>query len=230
MEMIALFMFAAVAVAGLLAMAAWAAAAGTIDTSYLLLFDNWPGVPQAESKPFDNFITTEGGHNVAAVPSSQYLGKKVQIYDSINKGMATLMYLQAGTADAGAAFAAAQICTIAGPTDNAAFVYYQVNNTDSDTLLAVASPLCAVMISAMTTDYYGWFWVGGVCPEKTIPALATTVATKLEATAGAIRQAVGVGDLGTYLGLVPFEYNGAAAALDDIGGACGVVLTSQTDD
>ena len=44
-----------------------------------------------------------------------------------------------------------------------------------------------VAITAMTDDYYGWFWSGGVCPCDLVAgfAISTTIATESSVTAGA---------------------------------------------
>ncbi|MBU2048307.1 MAG: hypothetical protein KKH61_04970, partial [Gammaproteobacteria bacterium] len=38
------------------------------------------------------------------------------------------------------------------------------------------SGLVAVSVSAMTVDYYGWFWIGGPCPIDYVAALTYTPA------------------------------------------------------
>jgi hypothetical protein len=45
-----------------------------------------------------------------------------------------------------------------------------VTNDSGNDIGAQKGPI-AIALSAMTEDYFGWFWCGGLCPEFWVPAL-----------------------------------------------------------
>jgi len=153
----------------------------TIDSELFVLCDLWPGAPQVSGenkKPQDNFAGA-ATHNVSAATAGVRVGEKRQVYcdGSVGKaGWSTLMYLRLGT-QAGT-MAAKAVCSLESGT-----VWYQVTN-DPDTAINKAGGPCAIAISAMTNTNYGWFWVGGVCPEQYISGLGGDYATEGTVAAG----------------------------------------------
>lgn len=159
----------------------------TIDDSKIYLVDRWPGVVDRNifggGAPPDGF--TGSSHHNVATPAYQ-VGKKVAVYDETNKGIAILAYLQyiAGTKAATLALAARQFLamdTSEQATAATSPTYFKLSDDASEAL--IQGPL-AVALSAMTTTYYGWFWVGGVCPVSFVAALNDTYVTDGTVAAG----------------------------------------------
>lgn len=132
-----------------------------ITCNKFFLVDNWPGEATSGPNPADwtTLYTAE----------SWALGTKRRIYDDTGNGWATLMFLYyttgAGTVAAATAGSPCGIDTTAMAT---AGQYCHVTNDGSDAQLT--GPI-AIALGTMVTARYGWFWVGGVCPVDTIPAL-----------------------------------------------------------
>ena len=197
--------------------------AGSIDTTYLVLYDLFAGVVLGHSgaEPGDGFTSAAAHHNQSATRTGQYkAGSKFVVYDATNDGYAVLTYLKMGTAS-GVAIAAGAICTTEGSTANTTpFHWYQVNNDPDDTLLTAGHGACAIAISAMTDTYWGWFWTGGVCPENAIAALKVSVKTYFDAAnTGNFNVAVGDGNATDENGFIA-----TAAGLQ----ACGYITTIAT--
>lgn len=156
-------------------------AASTIDDQYLWLNDIIPGEANyGELPPMDsdgNIFTNSSHHNVATAIYN--VGTKVSVYDNTNSGYATFTYLQMGTAS-GVAVAAKAVCA---PGTAATAKYYKVTN-DPDAF--IANSYCAIALSAMTADYYGWFWTHGVCPVDSVSALDGNYKTADAVVAGGI--------------------------------------------
>ena len=152
----------------------------TIDSELFNLIDNWPGSPlPGASIPQDGFLGATH-HNVAS-PAFP-IGTKIQVYcdGSVGKaGYATLMYLKVGTQNADSVIAAKSVCI-----QDSATVWSELTN-DPDSCIALPTGLVAIALSAMTDGYYGWFWVGGVCPEQYVSGLAGNYATDGNVAAGA---------------------------------------------
>lgn len=149
----------------------------TIDTTLIVLTDHmWPGVPDArQGEPKDGFAGSD--HHNVLVPIFP-VGTKIQVYNSGATygvaGPSILAYLRVGTqATGGDIIAAKSLCT---PED--ATWTYQVSN-DGSAGNSVNDVAAAVALSAMTDAYYGWFWVGGVCPSDVygLSALDGTMTT-----------------------------------------------------
>jgi len=156
-------------------------AASTIDDQYLWLKDMIPGpasfgeLPSADAD--GNIFTNASHHNVATAKYS--VGTKVTVYDNTNSGYATLAYLRMGAAG-GVTVAAKSVCA---PGTSGTAKWYRVSNSST---LFVANSYCAVALSAMTDEYYGWFWVGGVCPVTFVSALDGDFVTADAVVAGGV--------------------------------------------
>ena len=142
----------------------------TIDSEAIELFDMWPGTAwPVETVPTDGF-TGSDHHDV--VTAAFLVCTKVMVYNHSSvaglDGWSTFMYAKLEAQDAINVLAARHFCVMhsdATPGD-------LTNDAGAD-LAASVSPV-AVALSAFTAnDYYGWFWVGGVCPEEYVTALGT---------------------------------------------------------
>lgn len=147
----------------------------TIDTKNIVLFDGWPESNTLPMTPQDGF-NGSSHHNVATMEFQ--LGTKCRIYNDIaaskgKEGWATMIYLQAGTENATTVVAAKAICVPIGTSD--AGGYRVSNDCDTPVTAATGVGLVAVAISAMTVDYYGWYWCGGVAPADMITSGTTYV-------------------------------------------------------
>lgn len=157
----------------------------TILAKYIVLQDTIqgsvnPNLPQ----PVGGFTGSEH-HNVA---TEKYpVGTKIQVYDETAKGYSTFVYLKNGTASS-LAIAAGQVMIPAGATQNSAYATYIYTNDPDD---GVLGGNCAVALSAMTDDYYGWFWCDGVAP------IGITNSGIISTTTLATDDSVAIGSLST---------------------------------
>lgn len=137
---------------------------GVIDSEEIVLFNHW-GAPVSAEEPKDGFTGSEH-HNVATAAFP--VGTVVQVYcdGTTGKiGYSQFVYLKLEMQDTTNVLAARHV--VVPHTDKEITdVTNEVNSA-----LADAGGFCAVALSAMTVDYYGWFWCGGVCPEQYVSAL-----------------------------------------------------------
>jgi hypothetical protein len=150
-----------------------------IDSEELILVDLWPGYPDSRlGTPKDGF-TGADHHNVVA--PAYPIGSKIQYYNAGTAGKAgyaTFIYLKLEMQDTSNVLAARHLVNL--HTDAKP---YDVTNENASVITETYGPV-AIGISAMTVDYYGWFWCGGVCPEDAVAALGGTYATDTNVTAG----------------------------------------------
>lgn len=127
-------------------------------SKYIVLQDLVQGFIDVKlSEPIDGFLGSSH-HNVVA--PAYRVGTKIRYYSPTLKGYGAMAYLQAGTAP-GVAIAKGQTMVPAGATQNSTLLPYKYTNDPDDGVLG--GP-CVFAISAMTNDYYGWFWCEGVAP------------------------------------------------------------------
>lgn len=159
----------------------------TLDSELFILQDVWPGKGERVAEPGGN-ITNTTDHNVAA--ATHKVGEKIWLYNESAgvSGWSAFMYLQVGTQNASSAIAVKSICV-----PDSATVWYQVTN-DPDDCVKVPTNMLAVALSAMTDAYYGFFWVGGVCPEEYVSGLGGNYATDGSVAAGGILAHDGTAD------------------------------------
>jgi len=154
----------------------------TLDSDYLILRDNWPGVPiPYYGLPNSDFANTTD-HNVAA--ATYNVGDKICVYNTGvtagKAGWATFIYLQYEGTGA-PTLAAKQV--VVPDADTSAYV---VTNDPDSALIVTGSYLAAVAISVMTDAYYGFFWCGGVCPEEFVAGLGGNYNTESNVAIGPV--------------------------------------------
>ena len=137
----------------------------------ILLIDRWPasGGP-SEDIPKDGFTGTDHNNVVAA---KFPLGQKVRCYNSGstgNVGWGTMIYLRA---IGGTAPSVGSICSIS----DEGTAYTEVEANSAGFLNSAGTGLCAIAITAVTDDYYAWFWCGGNCPFDHLGSAVTTLTT-----------------------------------------------------
>lgn len=150
----------------------------TIDDARLFFYDTWPGPVRFGWKPAEdssgNIFTNSTHHNV--VSAVYEVGFKVGIKDSTTATYASFIYLQLGTQSG--TLAAKDLCA---PQITSSAFDQKVTNLASAT---PATPgCCAVALSAMTNDYFGWFFCGGFVPVGTVSALDGNFTTDDSVTA-----------------------------------------------
>jgi len=173
--------------------------ASTIDGSQFLLKDNWPFDPGFDrwAGPYMRGPASDAtdweGQNVAAADKKFAVGRKFVKYQKgatgINQGYSTFIYLRHGTAQTTALSAIKHIYTIenaAWGTSEAAEALYTVTNDAATACIAEPTGIAAVCLMTMTTNYYGWFWCGGVCPEVILTGMAGTYLTDGNVAVGAM--------------------------------------------
>ena len=165
--------------------------ASTIDSAYIVLNDLCPGFFLYGHKPTGGF-TGSTHHNVTETARVYAPGTKMIVPNTTYKGFSTFTYLQYGVT--GDTCAAKAICV---PDSTATAKWYQVCNTPANDIVNM---YCAVALSAMTADYYGWFWTGGPCPENEVSALDGNFVTQGSVIAGGF--SVGDSGSGTLLGFI----------------------------
>lgn len=156
----------------------------TLDSEKFYLIDLFPGAPIPSftaQLPSGGFTGSES-HNVAS--AAYPLGTKIQVQNRSASagvdGFSIFMYGQVGTQNPDVSIGAKSVCTLDSASDP-----YELTN-DSDTDIATTSCPAAVALSAMTNGNYGWFWVGGVCPEEHVSGLAGNYDTEGNVVAGGI--------------------------------------------
>ena len=152
--------------------------ASTIAPTYLMLYDLCPGPISFNLPPADKSGDVFGNASHCNVAAAAYpLGTKVAYHDATNNGWSIMAYLKftAGTGTAGDGVLAG------GPYSDATDVQpYGVTHDGESTNQSYG--YAAVAVLEMTTLYYGWFWVGGVCPSVKAPNLAAVTTGIITAT------------------------------------------------
>jgi len=133
-----------------------------LDSEKIILFNHFGAPDPNLGEPKDGFTGAEH-HNVATAVYP--LGTVIQVYNKTLgvAGYSQFVYGKLETQDATNVTFARCICTLhtdAVPTD-----------FTNDNAADLASNACVIAISAMTVDYFGWFWCGGVCPEDFVSGL-----------------------------------------------------------
>jgi hypothetical protein len=143
---------------------------GTIDSELIMLYDGFPGQPDPRIGPPTDGFTGALSHNVVA--PYYPVGTKIEVRNTTLgiPGLSRFIYLKLESQDANVLAARHIVALHSDATP------YDVTNDAGADLAAQMGPI-AVGLSAMTTDYYGWFWCGGVCPEDWVAALGGLYAT-----------------------------------------------------
>jgi hypothetical protein len=131
---------------------------GILSTQFYLI-DNWPG--EVTNGPNPSSWTT------ASATEDFPLGTKRMIYDDTNSGWSILMYLKFKNGavpepDTGIGkFPLCGMHTAAAASGD----YFVVNNDMTE--VAKTGPMAISLSTNFSADTYpyGWFWVGGVCPQ-----------------------------------------------------------------
>lgn len=193
----------------------------TIDYTEIYLFDNVPGaIAVVGEAPRDGFTGTDH-HNVAAAKFQVGTKYAVPCDGTVGTtGWSVFTYLRFGTAALTTAMAVKQICV-----QESTSTWYKVTN-NPDTNASVTNGFCAVGLSAMTTNYYGWFWTGGVCPKQYVAALTGTFPTDSTVVAAS---PFCIGDLtADQMGLVNALPTADTLTVADLTNSTGVADTTTT--
>jgi hypothetical protein len=179
-------------------------ASDKIDSNLITLINQWGVSPVTQFDiPKDGF-TGDANHNAST--DIVGVGTCVQVKHPGVLGVAgysQFMYFK-WVEHSGVVIAVKAICVPASAT-----VPFTVTNDPDAQRVTKTTGRLAVAISTMTTTYYGWGWVGGVCPEDLVPGLGGTYETDTTLVAGFFK----VGDMsGDYLGFTSAETTGTGAS------------------
>ena len=152
----------------------------TVSGGYLRLIEGRFGAPDPQlGMPKDGFLGSEH-HNVSAAKFP--VGTVVRVYcDALahtcgeaggEEGYAEFTYLKHGT-NASTVCAAKSLCLQDTLTDWA-LVTSDWNGAVND---AGKGVMGCVALSAMTANYHGWFWTGGIVPLNYVSALSGSFKT-----------------------------------------------------
>ena len=137
-----------------------------LQSTEFYLIDNWPGEVTSGPNPAD--------WTVASATEDFPLGTKRMVYDATNSGWATLMflkYLDATVPEPDLGIGKFPLCGMHAAAA-ASGDYFVVNNTGDTVSFLGPMAICLATNLSVNTLPYAWFWVGGVCPQDTISALA----------------------------------------------------------
>jgi len=152
--------------------------ASTIAPTYLLLYDLLPGPLTFDLPPADASGDVFGNATHCNVSTAAFRqGTKVAYYDETNSGWSIMAYLKfiAGTGTAGDGVLAG------GPySDGTTAQPFTVTHDGESTNQRYG--YAAVAVLEMTTTYFGWWWIGGVCPSDKAPNLAAVTTGIITAT------------------------------------------------
>lgn len=137
-----------------------------LQSTEFYLIDNWPGNVTNGPNPSD--------WTKASAAEDFPLGTKRMVYDDTNSGWATLMFLKYKDGDVAEPDLGIGKFPICGMHTAAAASgdYFVVNNDSSEVSLTGPVAICLATDLSVNTLPYAWFWVGGICPQDTISALA----------------------------------------------------------
>ena len=144
-----------------------------MDDGKFYLIDNFPGIVTNGNNPSD--------WTAASATEDFAVGTKRAIYDDTNNGWAVLCYLQYVEDGNIADCDVKSPCAPSTASAIAAGSWYKVTN---DGTLSFNNGPIAIALGSVTDEYYGWFWVGGVCPVDTISGLGGVFASDDSITAG----------------------------------------------
>ena len=130
----------------------------TISPNNIVLYDMIGGPVAYDIPPADasgwHFANTSH-HNVATAGFTP--GKRVAVWDDTNSGWSILAYLRGTGTQTVTGITAGVVCG-----HFATYAWYYVGPTTST---CVDGPFCAIPVATVTTTYYGWYWIAGVCPN-----------------------------------------------------------------
>ncbi|HUU90682.1 MAG TPA: hypothetical protein VM238_05665 [Phycisphaerae bacterium] len=141
----------------------------TLDASFLIMFDQWPGVarvvdyadmPAAFLTPVATAVFRQGEKICVRNPLTSTAVASATTALGLN-GWTTFVYLQLGTQ--GTTIVAGDLVVPCLAT-NPFVVSNDQTGGATPALDALGSPLAAIALSAVTNGYWAWFFCGGVSP------------------------------------------------------------------
>ena len=135
---------------------------GILSTEFYLI-DNWPGAVTNGNNPAD--------WTAVSATEDFPLGTKRMVYDDTNHGWATLMFLKfvdGAVPEPDLGIGKFPLCGMHAAAA-ASGDYFVISNTGD--LIGKLGPMAIALGKPVTATPYVWCWVGGVCPQDTVPAL-----------------------------------------------------------
>ena len=188
------------------------AAAGTIDSELIFLMNKWgvAPVPAHQDKIPDGDGTWSGANSQNVVAPAYPVGTVIQCYNdggvAGQNGPYEMIYLRAEEAIAAVKY----ICVPAATDD-----HFSVTDNIANALDATNAQV-GIAVDAMTSQYYGWFWCGGVCPEAIESDMGGNYATDASLAIGPMDAVDGGGGV-----IIGFTASAVAA--------CGMSYSADTD-
>jgi len=134
----------------------------TLDASFLIMFDRWPGVARRV-----DFADMPAAWLTPVATAVHRQGEKICVWNPLTttvlglNGWTTLVYLKLGTQ--GTTIVAGDLVVPCLAT-NPFVVSNDQTGGATPALDALGSPLAAIALSAVTNNYWAWFFCGGVSP------------------------------------------------------------------
>ena len=168
-----------------------------------MLADGFPGRADPRYGPPTDGFTGALSHNVAA--AAYPIGTKIQVYNQTTglAGLSTFIYARLTHQDGTNVLAARHLVAISTTATPYAFT-----NEIATVLTNQLGPI-AIGLSAMTTNYYGWFWCGGVAPIDYVAAMEGDFYTLNTVTAGCTMTWGTLASPGTTPGEIGFDIHNA---------------------
>ncbi len=178
----------------------------TVSLADVVLYDLWPGIPNPNlGIPSDGW---DGTSHSCVTKAVYQQGTKIMAYNDSTRwpGWYTMMYLQfhdgtdlASAADDpskgyAACFRACGTATADGSISGPFVVTNDLTNSDGTTSFGVA-----FAAADLSSDQFGWFWVGGVNPSADATRLAGEIKTNGDIKIG---DHIFFGDDGTNCGAI----------------------------
>ncbi len=198
-----------------------------IDSEMVILLDNWPSLDTLNAPGPDNATAPATGPDQNVETAAHPIGTKWTSFQEgatgIPRGKFTLIYLKLGTQNPDTLLTCAAgttkcLCCNEDVSENGSATQAYTVTNDGDETGSEKAGLAAVALSAMTNDYYGWFWCGGVAPISIVPGLAGDFYTANDVAIGEISLIgtdVGNGEIGFDLISAGYRAAGIALKADD---------------
>lgn len=156
--------------------------AGSLQHEDFVMLDCWPGVPNSQAPTVPNgFDSTQAGNFAVAGSPTYPCGTKIQGFQDstvgaggshvANKGYYTMMYAQYHDYTTGDLTDPGMVVTMACCSAQALGEMGVAQDITSGNDISLAGGPAGIACCSLSDTQYGWFWVGGVCPNYDVTSL-----------------------------------------------------------